>query len=66
MLSGISQTEKDKYCMTHLHVKSIRYNKLVNITKKKNRLTDRTSQWGEGRRKGQYRGRGLRGTNYWV
>ena len=35
MLSGISQTEKDKYCMTHLHVKSIRYNKLVNITKRK-------------------------------
>ena len=34
-LSGISQTEKDKYCMTHLHVKSIRYNKLVNITKRK-------------------------------
>ena len=35
MLSEISQTEKDKYCRIHLYVKSKKYNKLVNITKKK-------------------------------
>ena len=34
MLSEISQTEKDKYCMIS-HVESKKYNKLVNITKKK-------------------------------
>ena len=31
ILSEISQTEKDKYCMM-LHVESKKYNKLVNIT----------------------------------
>ena len=45
MLSEISQTEKDKYCMIHLYVKSKKYNKLVNITKKKqaHRYREQTS-----------------------
>ena len=40
MLSEISQTEKDKYCMIFLYVDSKKYNKLVNVTKKEDRLTD--------------------------
>ena len=35
MLSEISQTEKDKYCMILLNVESKKYNELVSITKKK-------------------------------
>ena len=34
VLIEISQTEKDKYCMI-LYVESKKYNKLVNVTKKK-------------------------------
>ena len=30
-----NKSEKDKYCMIHLHVESKKYNKLMNITKKK-------------------------------
>ena len=49
-------------------MESKKYNKLVNITKKKqtHRYREQTGgyQWGEGRGEGQYRGRGLRGTNY--
>ena len=45
-----------------------KYNKLVNITKKKQtqRYRELTSdtQWGEGKREEQHRGRGVRGTNY--
>ena len=44
------------------------YNKLVNITKKKqtHRYREQASgdQWGEGSAEGQYRGSGLRCTNY--
>ena len=51
-------------------IKLKKYNKLVNITKKKqtHRYREQTSayQWGGGRREGQDRGRGLRGTNYYV
>ena len=40
------------------------------IQQNRNRLTDREQttgyQWGEGRGEGQDRGRGLRGTNYYV
>ena len=47
-----------------------KYNKIVNITKKKQthryREQTRGSQWGEGRGLGKYRGRGLGGTNYYV
>ena len=43
---------------------------LVNITKKKqtHKYTGQTSgyQWGERREEGEYRDRGLRGTNYYV
>ena len=43
---------------------------LVIITKKKqtHRYRKQTSgyQWGQGRREGQYRGRGVQGTNYHV
>ena len=55
MLSEISQTEKDKYCMIS-HVESKKYKKLVNITKKKqiHRYIEQTSgyQWGEGNGEG--------------
>ena len=55
MLSGISQTEKDRYCTSHLRVKSIRYNKLVNIKKKE---TDSQIEQVSGEREG---GRGNKG-----
>ena len=61
-LSEISQTEKDKYCMIS-YVEPKKYNKLVNITKKKQtyRYREQTSgyQWGEGKGVGQYRSRGF-------
>ena len=39
MLSEISQTEKEKYCIRYLsYVESNRYNKLVNKTTKKKQL----------------------------
>ena len=50
-----------------LYVESKKYNKLVNITKKKqtHRYREQTSgyQWGERSGEGKGRGRGLRGTN---
>ena len=49
-------------------MESKKYNKLANITKKKqtHRYREQASgyQWGEARGKGQYRGRGLKGINY--
>ena len=65
MLSEISQRKTNTVCY-HLHGKSKKYNKLVNITRKKqtHRYREQTSgyQWGEGR------GRDKRevGTNYYV
>ena len=53
-------------------MESKKYNKLVNITKRKqtHRYGEQISgyQCGEGRgeEQGQYMGRGLRGTNYYV
>ena len=48
---SISRTEKDKYCMVS-YVESKKYNKLVNITKKKrtHRYREQTSsyKWGVG------------------
>ena len=49
-------------------MESKKYNKLVNITKKKqtHRYREQTSgyEWGEGRREGQHKVRRVRGTNY--
>ena len=49
-------------------MESKKYNKLVNMTKKKqtHRYREQTSgyQWGEERGEGQYRGRGVKGTNF--
>ena len=51
-------------------MESKKYNKLANITKKRqtHKYREETSgyKWGEGMGDGQYRGRGLRGTNYYV
>ena len=57
MLSEISQTEKDKNC--EISVLSEKYNKLVNITKKKqtHRYREQTS--------GYYWGRGNIGVGEW-
>ena len=53
MLSEIRQTEKDKYCMISLICGIKQYNKLVNITKKKqtHRYREQASgyQWGKGK-----------------
>ena len=70
MLSEISQTEEGRYCIISLICEIPKCNKLVNIRKKKqtHRYGGQTNayQWGEGIGEGQYRGRGLRGTNYQV
>ena len=62
MLSEISQTEIDI-----TYAESKKYNKLVNITEKKqtHRYGEQTSgyQSGEAKEEGQYGDRGLRGTN---
>ena len=51
-------------------MESKKYNKLVNITKKKQtqRYRKQTSgyQWGERSGEGQYKGRGLTAINYYV
>ena len=53
MLSEISQTRKTNAVWYHLYVESKKYNKIVNITKKKQtqRYREQTSgyQWGDGR-----------------
>ena len=43
MLSEISYIEKDKYCMIYLYVELKKYNKPLNITKKKQAQTQRTN-----------------------
>ena len=52
ILSEISETEKDKYCMISHILESKKYNQLVNITKRKqtHRYGEQISgyQWGEG------------------
>ena len=59
---------KTNIVLYHLYVESKKWNKLVNMTKKKqiHRYREQTSvyHWGVGSGKGQYRGRGLRGKNY--
>ena len=51
-------------------MESKKYNKLVNITKKKqtHRYREQTSgyQWGEGREEGKHMAGELRGANYYV
>ena len=56
MLSEISQTNKDK-TVYHLHLESKKYNKQVNITKKK-----QIHKYREGSGEGQNRSRRLIGT----
>ena len=55
--------------MIRIYVESKKYNKLVNITKKK-QLTDIENELGvtggKGKWEGQYRGRGFTGTNYYI
>ena len=69
MLSEISQ-RKTNTVWYHLCVESKKYNKLVNIRKKKqtHKYRDQASgyQWGEGKGEGQYRNRGSRGINHYV
>ena len=69
MLSEISQTERDKYSMLLLICGSQKI-KQMHITKQKqmHRYREQTSgyQWGKGKGDGQDRGRGLRGTDYYV
>ena len=64
MLHEISQIEKDKYCMISFICRIlINYQKLVNITVKKqtHRCREQISgyHWGKGKKEGQYRGMGL-------
>ena len=67
MLSKISQRKRNTVCY-HLYVESRKYNKLVNITKKKQthgyRNQTSSYHWREASGKGQYRRRGLGGTNF--
>ena len=52
MLSEISQTEKDKYCMISLIMESKKYSQLMNRTKKKetHRYKEQTSGYQRGKR----------------
>ena len=54
----------------HLHVESKKYNKLMNLTKKKqtHKYREQTSGYQRGERRGnaQYKAKGLRSTNYYV
>ena len=68
MLSEINQTEKDKYCITYMQNLKI-YNKLENITKKKqiHRYREQTSlvlTSGEREGVGSNSSRGIRHKNY--
>ena len=69
ILSEISHTKTNTVCY-HLHVKSKRYNKGMNITKQKQicQYREQTSGYelGEGRGDGQERCRRLRGTKSYV
>ena len=66
MLSEISQ-RKTNTMWYQLSVESKEYNKLVNITKQMQTHSYREQasgyQWGEGKKKGQYRDRGAKGSN---
>ena len=66
MLSEISYIEKDKYCMIFFYVDSKKYNKPLNITKKKQAQTQRTNWWFPVGRswEGQYKSG--RVANHWV
>ena len=66
MLSEISQ-RKTNTVWYHLYVESKKYNRLVNITKKRqtHRYRAQTSGY-QGGGEGHYRGRGVGGANYWV
>ena len=71
MLNEISQT-KTNIVWYHFYVEFLKYSKLVNITitttKQIHKYTGQTSgnQWGEGSGEGLHKGRGLRGTKYYV
>ena len=64
MLSEKSQTAKDKLLYDIVYVESKKYNKLVNITKKKQTQRTDSWQWEEEMEQGQYKDGGLRGANY--
>ena len=70
MLSEISRTIKDKYCMISLICRIKKYNKIVILTKKRSRLPDTENELvvtnGERQRKGQFRGVGIGSKNYLV
>ena len=69
MLSEISQTKKDKYCMISPNVESKKIQPTSEYSKKEaDSQIQRTSdyQWGEGRREGQDKARRLRATNHYV
>jgi len=59
-LSEISQIEKDKYSIYHLHVETKEYNQLVVIMNKKqaHRYREQTNGYHCGKRGGEAQGRG--------
>ena len=63
MLREVSQTEKDRYCMTSLICEMQKHNKLVNVTSKKQ--TPRYRGKTVGRGAGRYRG-GAWEVQIWV
>ena len=70
ILSEISQTETDKYCMISLICGIQKIQQTSEYNNNNNRLivVEKTLWLPVGSRKGggQHRGRGLRGTNYYV
>ena len=68
MLSEISQTDKNKYCVYHLYTESkkIQQTSECNIKKKRNRLTDIENKLWLWVGRWQNRGGGVGDTNYRV
>ena len=69
VLNEISWT-KTHTVWSHLHGASKKYNELVNVSEKKQSHAYREAasgyQWGEGRERDCGRGRGIRGTHYYI
>ena len=70
MLSKLSQREKENTVWYHIYYSWYSLQQTSEYNKKKQTQAYREQasayQWGEGKLKGQYRGRGIRSTNYYV
>ena len=66
MLSEISQTEKDKYCLISFICGIWKIKQISEYNKRRSRLTDTENKLVVASGVGAYRGGEVGGTNYWV